>query len=295
MLKFVRKAQCGNILCLSAMVSIVAVTSLIGGSMPTLAQSNDVLNRLNRLENELNTLNRAVYRGEKNVGETSLTPIYNTPSASNGSDGSSAGVEIRLQQLEGQIRELTGIIEVQNYDTQKMKEQLQVLSNRIDVQAKLQEAKSISPLGAVDIKPPEIKGMQTILPKGGNATALYERSFSLLKSEQFDDAKAGFDNFLTEHPEHALASNAKYWLGETYYVQGRYDEAARVFAQGFQQYPESPKAADNLLKLGMSLAGTGKVKEACVALSQVEVKFPTGHSDVIERANSEKAKFSCGA
>ncbi len=287
--KVIWKAQRGNILCLSTMVVTLTVSS-IALSTPASAQANDVLNRLNRLENELDTLNRAVYRGEK-----PSTPVYNAQNATNTTEVTSAGSEVRLQQLESQLRDLTGVIEVQNYDVQQMKEQVRILSNRLDVQAKMQETQQTSPLGVVDIKPPEIKGMQTILPKGGNATALYERSFSLLKAEKFDEAKTGFDQFIEEHPEHALTSNAKYWLGETYYVQGKYDEAAKVFAQGFQKYPESPKAADNLLKLGMSLAGMGKVKDACVALSQVEVKFPTGHDNVIERANSEKTKFSCGA
>ena len=51
-------------------------------------------------------------------------------------------------------------------------------------------------------------------------------------------------------------------LGETYYVRGDFPNAARAFAEGFQKYPKSGKAPDNLLKLGMSLQAQGKPEQA---------------------------------
>ena len=48
--------------------------------------------------------------------------------------------------------------------------------------------------------------------------------------------------FLEKHPQDDLASNAQYWLGETYYVRKNYQDAAFAFAEGYQRYPESRKA-----------------------------------------------------
>ena len=90
-----------------------------------------------------------------------------------------------------------------------------------------------------------------------------------------------------------LAANAKYWLGETYYVRGEFKKSARIFAEGFQSFPESAKAPDILLKLGMSLAGMDKQREACVALSQVAIKFPAGNDPVLQRADQEMEKLGC--
>ena len=266
------------------------------------AQSNDVLNRINRLENELDTLNRAVYKGEQPAMPTQIpsappTPLYNT---SSGGASNLGGVEIRIQQMENQVRELTGQMELQTYEIDQVKERLDTIIARMDAQQEQQQQQAAAqppqnPFGAVDIKPPEIKGMQTILPGGKNETSLYEQSFAALKAERFSHAQDGFEDFLEQYPNHALASNAKYWLGETFYVQGKYDAAAKVFAQGFQSYPESTKSPDILLKLGMSLAGMGKTRDACVALSQVKVKFPNGYDAVVDRAAKEQQKLSCSA
>ncbi len=84
-------------------------------------------------------------------------------------------------------------------------------------------------------------------------------------------------------------------MGETYYVRAQYKEAARSFAEGFQSYPESAKAPDMLLKLGLSLVGLDKVKEACVALEQLPLKFPGAPEQILTRGKKEVERLNCGA
>src|SRR5690606_27427724 len=97
---------------------------------------------------------------------------------------------------------------------------------------------------------------------------LYDAAFQALREQRYERAEAAFKEFLNRYSDDALAGNAQYWLGETYYVRGNYQESAKVFAHGFQKYPKSSKAPDNLLKLGLSLAQNKKTKEACLTLHQ---------------------------
>ena len=90
-----------------------------------------------------------------------------------------------------------------------------------------------------------------------------------------------------------MAPNALYWLGETFYVRKDYDKAARAFAEAYQKYPNGPKGADNLLKLGMSLAGKGEKDSACVALAQLRKEYPKGPEPVLKRGESEMATLGC--
>ena len=90
-----------------------------------------------------------------------------------------------------------------------------------------------------------------------------------------------------------MAGTAQYFLGETYYTRGRYIEAAAAFAEGYKRNPKSPKAAEELLKLGMSLARANQKQNACVALSQLDHDFPNPGAAVRERANSEKKRLGC--
>ena len=106
-------------------------------------------------------------------------------------------------------------------------------------------------------------------------------------------ARQKFEDFLNNHPDHVLSANAQYWLSETYYAKGSYSQAARMFAQGFQKYPDSAKSPDMLLKLGLSLAAADKTEEACIALSQLPVKFKSGPQDILERGAAEMERLNC--
>ena len=121
----------------------------------------------------------------------------------------------------------------------------------------------------------------------------YDHAYTMLRERRYDEAEKAFKDFLDRYPGHNLAANAKYWLGETYYVRGDFEHAARVFAEGYQQYPKGPKGPDNLLKLGMSLAGLGKKNDACLTYSQLKKEYPSGSQPILLRAAQEKDRLGC--
>src|SRR5690606_19351393 len=53
----------------------------------------------------------------------------------------------------------------------------------------------------------------------GSAEEQYNFAFGLLRKHQFDAAEMAFKEFLAQHKEGALSSNARYWLGETHYAR----------------------------------------------------------------------------
>ena len=122
----------------------------------------------------------------------------------------------------------------------------------------------------------------------------YEHAFGLLRQANYPDAEAALRTFLERHPDDLLAGNATYWLGETYYVRGNYQQAALTFAEGYQKYPNSGKAPDNLLKLAMALGQQGQKENACVALRQLEKRYPDASANIKDRATRAKSKYSCG-
>ena len=139
----------------------------------------------------------------------------------------------------------------------------------------------------------EAPGGAAIKPSGSDVASQYESAFSKLKSGDYKTAQVEFDRFLKVNPNHQLAANATYWYGETFYAQQKFTEASRIFAECYKKYPKGPKAADSLLKLGMSLGGAGKTKEACVTLKQLKKQYPAGNSTLLKRADQEMSKLSC--
>lgn len=126
-----------------------------------------------------------------------------------------------------------------------------------------------------------------------DAAAQYETAFAQLKGGNFVLARGGFESFIKKNPTHPLVSNATYWLGESYYADGEFEKAARIFAESYKKYPKGPKVADSLLKMGMSLGGAGKTKEACVTLGQLKKQFGNEEGVTIRRADQEMKRIGC--
>lgn len=136
------------------------------------------------------------------------------------------------------------------------------------------------------------ESVQANLPSG-DAAEQYDAAFGLLRQARWDEAEAALEAFIERHPDHRLAGNAKYWLGETHYVRGDYVAAARIFAEGFQQYPDSGKAADNLLKLGVSLGALDRRDDACGTLVELERRYADAPAQILQRSRSERERLGC--
>lgn len=130
-------------------------------------------------------------------------------------------------------------------------------------------------------------------PANPNTRAVYETAYNHLLRRDFASAEAGFTNFLRAHPQDPLAGNAQYWLGETYYVRGKYRKAADSFLTGYRTYKSSDKAPASLLKLGMSLHQLGEKDAACATFSELSQKYPRAAQHLKQRAATESRRSGC--
>jgi len=128
---------------------------------------------------------------------------------------------------------------------------------------------------------------------GGSPQEQYDFAFGLLRQADYPAAEQAFAAFLQQNPNDGLAGNAKYWLGETYYVRGNYQQAAVTFAEGFEAYPSNSKAPDNLLKLGMSLASLGSTQDACGTFDVLLDRYADAPATILSRAQREAKRLGC--
>lgn len=130
------------------------------------------------------------------------------------------------------------------------------------------------------------------LPEG-SAQEQYNYAMGLLTQANYPAAEQAMRSFVQRWPNDPLAGNAQYWLGETFYVRKDYANAATAFAQGYEKYPKGSKAADDLLKLGMSLANLNQKADACRAYARLQHDFPLPPQAVRDRLASEKQRAGC--
>ncbi|MBL6933823.1 MAG: tol-pal system protein YbgF [Alphaproteobacteria bacterium] len=133
---------------------------------------------------------------------------------------------------------------------------------------------------------------QALLPEG-TPEEQYKYALGLLRQADYPMAEKSFRAFIAANGEHELVANAQYWLGETFYVRKDYTNAAVIFAEGYEKFADSPKAPDNLLKLGLSLANIDEQQQACKAFFELERRFINAPSVIMNRALKERKAIGC--
>jgi tol-pal system protein YbgF len=121
---------------------------------------------------------------------------------------------------------------------------------------------------------------------------LFLRSEKSLLQLQYGDAESGFKEFIAKYPEHNLAGSAEFKLGETFYAQQNYSEAAQSYMASYKQYPKGRRAPDSLLKLGLALSRLGQKDQACATISSVDSEFPNA-VEIKKRAQAEFKRAGC--
>ncbi len=321
---------------LAAAASIAAFGPLAPSVHAQTSNDQALMDQVSRLQRELSTLQLYVYRGEK-PPESAITEIYGSSGVN---QTQAARIDLRLSQLESELRGLTGQIEEQSFRVDRLNQRLDKLV--ADVDSRLQRLEQgtggrpvaggaelgasqgpadadggqpgtlgtvsedavaavrsggpVEPAGAVTGSAPASQPgaeQSAYAPAGATPEEKYSQAFNLLSQANYDQAEVALRDFLKEYPDHRLAGNAKYWLGETYYVRGQYKEAAVTFAEGYQTYPDSPKAADNLLKLGKSLSALGQTSDACGTYGELVRRFPSAAPTVLKQADQERRRLAC--
>lgn len=102
----------------------------------------------------------------------------------------------------------------------------------------------------------------------------YQRGQSYLKQKKYDQAATVFGQMLVDYPSGQLAPNAGYWLGESYYAAGRFQEAIIAFQNTADKYSYSDKAPDALLKLSCSLDHVNDGPKAMAVMDILLTKHP---------------------
>ncbi|MEZ4368946.1 MAG: tol-pal system protein YbgF [Kofleriaceae bacterium] len=81
--------------------------------------------------------------------------------------------------------------------------------------------------------------------------------------------------FLRQFPRHDYADNAQYWLGEAFYDQREYAQAAVEFRATVENHPRGNKVPDALLKLAYSYLALGQTEVGRATLEEVVRVYPT--------------------
>jgi tol-pal system protein YbgF len=290
---------------------------------------NELLDKLEKIQKDIQTLEKAVYT--KNINLPSDNILLNEALTKQLSKISE--LEKQIQQMTQkyeensyQLQQLTDKLNKVSNDNQLRLQQLEnnkFASDKVSSPKEVIEEKKISPpknsnqnvlnkeeveeantdednslkdklvnTESVKLKEKPNKAQAKILPKA-SAAERYKFAMNIMKSGDFEKAEIAFKEFVDAHAKHELAGSAQFWYGETFYIRQLYEDAAVAFLDGYQKYPNSPKAPENLLKLGVTLAELGETEQGCKMIANLKKAYPKTDASILQKSSYEKKRFNC--
>ncbi len=217
------------------------------------------------------------YSGSTTVSQP-LLEVDNNPIM--GTD--SGSLILRVQQLEADVRALTGLLEeatqaLRALEAQSLERYVD-LDRRLSGGAQVQEENvAVAAPGSRAPAAGEGAGNTQIERAGEAEEAAYRAAYELVREREFDTAVSAFIAFLSDYPFGRYAPNAHYWLGELYLVIEPPDpELARQnFKLLLNQYPADQKVPDALYKLGRVQFIKGNRRRSREYLDEVIREYPS--------------------
>ncbi|WP_394752625.1 tol-pal system protein YbgF [Crenothrix sp.] len=125
---------------------------------------------------------------------------------------------------------------------------------------------------------PKTKSPEAPIQASDEEKQVYEQAYKQLSTGHAPEAIAAFDDYLIKYPSGGYASNSQYWLGEAYRVKQDNDAAKAAFNKVVDNYPNSPKVPDALLKLGYIEIELNNADKAREYLTRIRTDFPNSNA-----------------
>ena len=274
---------------------------------------------------DIKTLEKAVYQKSDVTSSSVLTSIK--------SDGLNEDIMtkhlLKLNEIENQFRELTNKFEEVNFKLDKLSTRVTKIQSDTQLrfsdlengavslpqekQASLPGSSKPQDFGAAPAYettnlPKEqsinsVESAQTVITQtpqeresllpNKSPGEQYEFAVSFMKVGDYETAEFALKEFIDKNKDHDLAGSAQYWYGETFRIRQLYSDAATAYLDGYQNYPKSKKAPDNLLKLGITMVELGEKDQGCKMISGLKKEYPKASKSVLQKAQYEQKKFKC--
>jgi len=229
---------------------------------------------------------------------------------------------IQLQSLTSEFQMLTGRFEESRYFTEKSsseslksKETLETQTRNLelaveDLKKKIMELKlinskfaevdaNLSRTDAVikkDIAELKARKPQVVEKKPAKAKSkkkqsnaenekiktLYMEGYESFKAGKTVEARAKFSSVLNDYGENDYSDNARFWIGESHYKDGSYEDAILAYEELFKKNPTSDKIPGALFKQGLAFYALKDKKTGEIILEKLIAKYP----------DSEQAKLA---
>jgi tol-pal system protein YbgF len=200
----------------------------------------------------------------------------------------SAGLRAELEELNEDIRILSGRLEEMEYAFKQQQQNAADLENnrqaRLDsISERVEEnSERLSRMDQYLNLESSKKRVAVATPAAGakkpaSEDALYRAAKQAFDQGDFDAARQQFQEFIKRYPNSKNADNAQFWIGEIYYREKWYEKAILEYQNVIEKYPKGNKAPAALLKQGLAFSNIGDTANAKLILEELGRKYPNSN------------------
>lgn len=110
----------------------------------------------------------------------------------------------------------------------------------------------------------------------------YMSAYQTYKEGKTEEARKQFMAMLADYQENEYSDNARFWIAESYYGEGKYEDAILAYEELFRKNPDSDKVPAAMLKQGLAFFELKDNNTGTIVLERLIEKFP----------DSEQAKLA---
>jgi len=250
--------------------------------------------RLDRFEKELREVRQIVLQAHA-TGQ----PVEIKES---GPDPQITALQGRIDDAADQFRKLTGEVETLTHDLALARKDLDdsrgqtaALADRLDKLEK--QVAALNPQTPPPPAPPSDPVADAApgenAASAGDPKAAYAHARQLLENGDYPGASSELQAYIDRYGETPSAPAARYWLGETKFIQKDYSGAATAYLGAIRGWPKTAWAPEAVVKLSQSLLELGKPGDACGALGELDRRYPHLAPALKARAAATRSKAQC--
>ena len=199
--------------------------------------------------------------------------------------GQYAGINAQIVELQDELQGVRGNLEETDYmvrqrmdASEELGREIQVRFDKMAVSLEKMEGRiqyieqylTLEP-GHAQVPPSAAIGTDK---KKLSDTDLYTSAKQAFDQGDFETAKKGFNQIITEYPKSEHADNAQFWIGEIYYREKWYEKAILEYQKVIENYPKGNKVPASLLKQGFAFLSLGDKANARLILNELAKKYP---------------------
>jgi|SRR5579859_1818113 len=281
-----------------AMFGAAMLVGAIAGSLMGPAPVNAVARELIELQHDVTTL----LQGQKDLStqitqdHTVMRTLVEQSSDNVGKLGSTmSGLQksvqdvqanggARLDTMSTQVQGVSDNLEEIKSRLGKLNQQLVDLQNTVQsLDAKISSGGAApagaAPAGGGTTAAPTTGATTMPAPPTPSADTLYSSGYRDLNTGKYELSRTEFQDYLKYFGTTDLASNAQFYVAESYYMERNYQQAVAEYDKLLTGYPKSFKLAPGRLRKGLALIELGRKTAGIQELREVIKRFPGSEED----------------